>query len=1185
MRTTWLTSARARFIATAATVFALVALGGVTAAPASADVNIYIIVQDGDTGAALANQSLQFGPTGNAYGVTTDVSGGFGWGGPGWSDGSYSLINPNPGLYVNPAPLILDGSITHATISLVRFAVTGSIPAAAGSGLTSVTIEQNSGGWSAVGTATVTSATGAFSITMPNGAAEYRLRFTPSSSTDYLETVSAPFTFSASVGVIGLGALSLVQAPVIRGTVLTQSGGAPLAGATVYASLAGADVASATTDGSGAYRIALPVGDAAYTVRAEAVGFASQTWNVNTVGADTVAVNATAGYWRSGVDFSLVGLPVTISGTIFYYHLLSEMPQVSLYSAGPTPTLVAQATIVPSGIATPYSFPAVPAGDYFVKVVPAEVDPFFDTLLGDSGYTEWSRDASADTAFSASHGFSVSATVPSSAAGHDLYLTDVDATFLSGNFLAPGSDAPVQGCVQVTDVNDPAMTVCAPTNSQGAYSARVPTGQSYTLHAIPSSNRYSSQWWWNTQDAAQALAVGPTTRGVYGSYSFYIGLAPATINVDAADVAATDPITVYVYYRSLGSSNWSPLTSAVTDPVNGSTALSFLQDFYSGAQTGLTDGEYRLRFQDVNGTWLAATTYESGIEPTGSTTAGPACFVDVTPVADGAPHFVHATFDSAAQTTSCAAQQYEYGAVDGTVVASPSFLSVPVAGHVVTVVDEDSGTSRSNTTGTDGSFSFTSVPNATYTVQVEPTSHVAGSHEYGYLATGLALGNGDIDLGPLVATRYGNVTGTITNWAAAGTTGTVTVYTKEACGCWTPGPLSVAIAADGSFEVPGVDVDGEYGVRVDFDSDYAPVFLGGGFPEPTDPFTGTAEQDYALPAYDVDLIEYVSLSGRVTFEGRPVDDGLILVIPDGDDGTNAFPASTDNDGYYEAQVVPTTDYRVIVLALYSDVKLQGYGGYNYPRDYLADIDDLNDIDSDLVEVGAGDVDEINFALEAIDEVIFDLEVSQWSSATPHYTDYTDVDVHLFAKVAGEWQQVETFTSDEDALAYTELLVGGEFRLEFSKDGVALAVHDVYSEVYYPYTDYVEGEAAYSPAACFLDVGNLTHGNYYYGEVSLVPAPVGSECGEPAPVLPPSSFPVKKPKPGAAAAVTDVQTAPTSTPTPTPTAEPSDTPDDESAADEPGATSAPDLTWAFWVAGVLVLFVLAGGAVYFVRRRP
>ena len=60
-----------------------------------------------------------------------------------------------------------------------------------------------------------------------------------------------------------------------------------------------------------------------------------------------------------------------------------------------------------------------------------------------------------------------------------------------------------------------------------------------------------------------------------------------------------------------------------------------------------------------------------------------------------------------------------------------------------------------------------------------------------------------------------------------------------------------------------------------------------------------------------------------------------------------------------------------------------------------------------------------------------------------------------------------------------------------------------------------------------------------------------------------------------------------TATPTPSAEPGDETDsgsEDGVDDKPATASAADFTWLFWAAGLLALLIVAGGAVYFVRRR-
>ena len=1171
MRTSWLHSARARFVATVSVVFALVALGGVTAAPAIADVNVHIIVQDAQSGTPLANQSLTFGPTGGAhYGVTTDVSGGFGFGGVGWGDGSYSLVNPNPGIYVDPAPLILDSSVTVTTVSLQRFKVTGSIPADAANGLTTVSIEQNTGSWVAVGSATVNSASGDFEISLPNGAADYRLRFSPSSSTNYVETVSNSFTVGGSVAVFGLGAVTLESARVISGSVFRANGVTPVVGATAYASTGGVDAASAVTDVDGKYRILLPPTDATYTVRVTATGFENQEWNVVTPGSDMVAVNGTAGYVRSGIDFALVGVPVTVSGRVLNYYSLDEQPVIQLYSGGSSPTLVAETGMdLDTGA---YSFDNIPAGDYYIKVVPAKFDEYLDTMLGAGNYTEWAKSAAAEAAFASAHAFTVDPTVPSSATGHDVILTD--ASILIGYLFYSGDGIP--GCVLVKNVSDSTISFCAPTDAAGMWFAHVPVGGTYKLQARPDGDTYTSQWWWNTYSESTATPLGPVTRDLFGSYTFYVSKAPATLNVSAVDGSSTDPITVYLYINT--GSDWRQVAQADTDPANGDTEVSFTESFAHGTPTGLDDGDYRVRFQRADGTWLAATSFTSGVYPDAVPGTAPACFIDYADLTSGPPTAIAATFTAASASQGCGPQVYSYGEVTGSVVSSSTFGSIDIANHVVTLTSN--GTSRTATTASDGSFSFSYVPNGSYEIEVSSPTHTPGGHEYTYTETGRALGNGDVDLGPLVATRLGNAFGQISNWNSATMSGTATLYAEDDCGCWTPTSLTVNIAADGSFEVPGIDVDGAYGVMVEFASTYAPVFIGGGYPTPTDPFTGTAEQDYNVGSVAVDLVAYVTISGRVMFGDQPIAHGGVIAFPDGRVDTTAFDATTDADGYYVLEVAPNANYEVLAIDGFLQLQLQTYNGHNYPLSYFFDSDVM---DFDPLEVGASGVADINFALVAADEVTFDI----YTSASDN-SDLVDVDVHLYQKLAGAWQQIATFASDQDAEAYVEWLGDGDYRLGFSKDGAWLAMSYRYSDLGYPYADDVETEADLSPAQCFYDLTDVKHGTYVYAEVKLVAAPVGSECGAAAPVnVPTPKTTAKHHKPAGPAAAVALTEEPTSTPTPSPTpsATATDEPSDATGVDTPDAASAPDFTWLFWSAGILALLVLAGGAVFMVRRRP
>jgi len=159
------------------------------------------------------------------------------------------------------------------------------------------------------------------------------------------------------------------------------------------------------------------------------------------------------------------------------------------------------------------------------------------------------------------------------------------------------------------------------------------------------------------------------------------------------------------------------------------------------------------------------------------------------------------------------------------------------------------------------------------------------------------------------------------------------------------------------------------------------------------------------------------------------------------------------------------------------------------------------------------------------------------------------------------------------------------------------VHEIYSELEYPYADDLEAELEFDPAQCYYDYADMKAGSYVYADITLLPA--SAPACDPAAVEAPAAVPGTPVKPGAAKphrATTVVATEaeekpaesvePTATPTPTasPSEEPTDELSDAPVAAGPAATSSPDLAWLFWTAGVLILVVLIGGGVLLFRRR-
>ena len=1179
-------STRARFSVTAAAVFALVAVGGVTATPVSADANIYIYVIDNSTGIAYNTGPTIGGDTiglhrvgGGDYSYLGDASNGSGM--ANLPDGDYYVTVPDAN-HTRSNVFYLDATSSSVIAYVDTFKVAASIPTAASSGGTTATMEQLlSGDWYDVGDASINSGSGVVVARAPNGPGQYRLHFTPPGATGYLETLTSAFTIDGTVDILDIGAVSLNVAPTITGTVFAADGVTPIDGATVTVSNGGTDVASDATDSSGYYLIRPGVGDANYTVRAEAAHYVDQEWDVTTGGLDTVPVNAVDGYIHSDVNFALETELVVIGGTVSNAAVLGAQATAQLYSGGTaSPTLLEETLVAYTGV---YSFAPVPsAGTYLIRFTLDGSIGYIDTLLGAGGVTAWSRDDAAVSAFSVASSFTVDANVPSSLI-HD--VTIAQGATLRGYYTSFGT--PVDGCVNITNVLTPTSPMCAAPNSSGYWEMRVPAGGTYTLHATDGLGEYVDEWWELRAGESSADELGPLTAGQYFDYTFSPQRSPAKLYGYLSDAnAGADPITVHLFVNRFGE--WFEADEKV---VTAGEVL-FWENINNDPVIGLVRGDYRMRFADSSGNWLAATSYSTGLLPdAGAPGTAPACFIDFDDVQMGRASFVQASFDSS-QVSDCGPQPLNFGDVSGHVVSSSDFGNVDVAFHDVVFYGGDYPYGA--TTASDGTFTITNVPNGTYSLEVLPTSHLAGNHEYRYTESDVVLTGGNVDLGDLVATRYGNVSGQISNWDDATMAGAVaTVYRQvtDAGGThWTAGPLDVEISSTGEFEVPGIDVNGEYAVLVTFDNTYAPVFVNGGFPTPSSTFTGTAEQDYSLGSVTVSTDELVTISGDVSFGSTPIAGGGVVVAhPVGLDGAD-FYGIVDLDGHYTVEVAPNVDYAIAAIDTFygfatGQLLMQLYGGYNYPVDVWCpcEIDLSGPYAFNPVSVASSAVTGIDFFLAATNDVLFGADVYSWDAATDDYQWFDNVDVHLYKNIAASWVEVDTMNTD----SWRELVASGDgdYRVRFSTNGVWLAIHDVASETYYPYAADRAAETTLVPARCYYEFSDVAHGSYVYAEIGLIE---DVACVETVVTPPPTPTVTGTKKPLATTGDTTVTEDVTPTATPTPSPEPSESATDGSGddgiVDKPATTSAPDFAWLFWLLGVLVLLILVGGAVYFVRRR-
>ena len=1087
MRTQWLTSARARFIATAATVFALVALGGVTATPAFAG-PAALRVYDGATGQLwypgttflLTNVDAN-----TSDGITTDpVSGYY----------THYIANANytlstfDGAHV-PSDVFYHGETDgYMTITIDTYKVSGTINSDAGGGLTTASVEYFNGSvWSPVGATvdptTVSASDGSFVFRAPQGPADYRLRLQPAASTGYVETY-VPFTITAaSPRVTDLGAISLNLARSINGTVYSSDGVTPVLGATVHASLSGTDVATAVTDAAGAYSIAVPPTDAAYTVTATGTGYFAQEWDASVAGTETVSVNVTDGLVRSGINFALDVEVVPIGGTVLNANYFGSSLYAQLWAGGTaSPTMIEEVEVTrPSG---DYVFSSAPtSGTYFIKFRATGVDAFIDTLLGAAGYTEWSRDAAADSAFSTAHSFTVSVADVPGYAENDLLIEQ--GVLFFGNFTGTGNQA-VNGCVDVIDLDDPTFSLCVEPDGSNQWAARVPVGHTYKFHAMDYAGEYREEWWQYAVNETDATEVEALYGGYYSIIGFALSPAPATLYAHVRDVTDTDPITVFLYVYANGE--WTEVASHAT--TGGSDEVFFDENWFNGYE-GLALGDYRVRFQDSDGMWLAANSHITGRVPDdlGSTPlTDVTCYLDINDVVQGRPFLVDATFDAANQDpAACGPQPLDHRKVSGLVLSTPTWGSVPVADHQIGFYNDDD--SAYGTTAADGTFTVNYVPTGTFDVEVYPTTHVLGSHEFSYSGTGYVFDGGNVTLNDAIeATRLGNVYGTISNWddsTMAGAEATVYYLVDDPAGdYWQPGAVSSPISSTGYFEVPGIDVDGEYAVRVDFPADFAPVFLNGGYPTPTTSFTGVAEQDYELVDPTLTPGELVTISGTAFFGSNPLEYAVVMAHPVGSVcSCEIFGSNVDVDGNYSFQVPADTDYEIGVVSPYQGILNQTYDGHNYAWD------DLGPYTFDLFSVGSADTAGPDFSLVASDEVYLDLN----TYTSDDYDYLAGVDIHVYKEVGGVWDEVAVVTSDVDGWAFLEDQDGGDYRFRFSSGGEWLAVSEFFGENSYPFEDDVEVDDVYATPQCSVDFNDVEPGAYLYTEFYLIEDASVGDC--------------------------------------------------------------------------------------------
>ena len=480
------------------------------------------------------------------------------------------------------------------------------------------------------------------------------------------------------------------------------------------------------------------------------------------------------------------------------------------------------------------------------------------------------------------------------------------------------------------------------------------------------------------------------------------------------------------------------------------------------------------------------------------------------------------------------------------------------------------------TTDSNGVFSRTGLPDGAYEAFAPHNSPGTGGELFTFVQEGFTIAGGNVDLGDIVVARYIDVTGTIANWSAAMGDVRVDLYYEPYPGSWTSVnvvPSASDVSTDGTYSIRAPIFAFDYTlffVLNDETSPYVDGYLGGELDDPAlaTHVTATAGVAPTFPA--ATLPDAAVISGRVTGGGGPLAGIQVEAENDFDYALGV----TDSLGDYTLYVRPGSDYMVYTYGDndYSGMTYDGWSacGCEYDPVTATLADPAEDIDFDLLEYG--DAPEIIGV--AVDGDGYEID---------------DLEVRLFRASGGVWVLEDVVETYGQAPNFGFLLdPAGVHRIQFvDDDGDILRVVDGATGD----GNGISGQLSPVPA-CYAALGDVQDLLVVAAVLDLATAAgaCGSIAGTPVTAAPSGGGTtpvVTKPRGSGGSPVVP---AATPTPTPTPTAAPATTAR-PTASPEPTATdpaqpapaSSPDLWWLLWVGLGLLVVVVIGAVVFFVRR--
>jgi len=480
------------------------------------------------------------------------------------------------------------------------------------------------------------------------------------------------------------------------------------------------------------------------------------------------------------------------------------------------------------------------------------------------------------------------------------------------------------------------------------------------------------------------------------------------------------------------------------------------------------------------------------------------------------------------------------------------------------------------TTAADGSYVFSGRAPDTYLVKT------SASAEYVTVQSApVTVSTGDVNGVDLTVTRYGVLSGTVTNYTGLPDSSVQVSVSRWDGTSWNPAGFQgfvPYVASNGTYSVPAVDVTGEYRISFIVGDTSLPLFTtyyGDSYDSPDPSSTsnsgiinGIAETD--ISGLDVTLIRAGHITGTVSSGGTPLSGQYVEAF---DNAGNEFDADspTDVDGSYSIKV-PAGDAMQVGDDDIGTYYPQYYNGHN-----------LTPTDFDPVTVTAGDTRSgVNFDLIPVSgSVLLALDVeNNPAPAQPA----ENVTAHLYVLDDAGNVLESISTPVQGGLGLLLAFTAGNYVIEFTNSSGARVAIDSVTEGGNP----PQSDPYFESGSCSAYMGTVQQFQVDGGSSAFfdfVLDPDLSICNAaPSTPTPPKHHHAFVVAGSIAAAAATPTPTPTPTPTETPSASPSPSPSASSTPAPVVASSTGGLPWWIWLLIVVGILILAGIGFVLFRRR-